>query len=471
MNLSKFRLRQAAEFAGLFALICLVSGVTLLPAAPVEAAGFYLPGRGVRPLGRAGAFVASGEGNLNSLWYNPANLTLSDGLKLTIDAGLINLNSDFTRAPRTDENGEQITYGKVSNESAPQASPQLLIGGPTGVDGLSWAAGFYAPYMSPVTYPESGSQRYTIISNSGSIMAFFHAALAYEVGDSFRIGAGFQNAIASFRLVSITSGYTGLHGRPEDSELDILSKVEMSDYFIPTGNLGVWVKLGEYVEAAMSVQGPVTVDDANAKLTVRMPSSPEFDNAELSNNTIGAKMQIPPVFRVGFRFVNDPIDIELTGVWEGWSSFDEIRATPKNTEVTGLPGIGSIPVGPLSIPQNAHDTYSLRLGGDYRVSTDLSLRAGLGYETSSIPDEYYSVFLPDADKYTLAAGLTWGFSDLEIDFGAAYYLYSDRTITNSKVRQINPTDTDQKLATIVGNGEYSASYLVLGLGVNYAFGE
>lgn len=471
MNLLKSGPRQAFEIAGLFALIGLAASLTVLPAAPAEAAGFYLPGRGVRPLGRAGAFVASGEGNLNSLWYNPANLTMGDALQLTVDVGLVNLSSDFTRAPRTDEFGEELSYGRVSNESLPQPIPQALIGGPTGVEGLSWAAGFYAPYMSGVTYPEQGPQRYTVVSNTGSIMGFFHGALAYEVGDSFRIGAGFQNAIASFRLVSVTSGYTGLHGRPEDADLDILSKVELSDYFIPTGNLGLWVKLGANFEAAMSVQGPVTVDDSDAKLTVRMPSSPEFDNAKLSNNSISTKMMLPPVLRVGFRFVTDPFDVELAAVWEGWSTFDEIRATPNDIAVEGVPGIGSIPVGALSIPQNFRDTYSIRLGGDYHLSSDLSLRAGLGFETGGIPDEYYSVFLPESDKYHLAAGLTWGFSDWELDVGVAYYLYGDKNISNSEVRQINPTDTDQKLATIVGNGEYSASYLVVGLGVNYAFGE
>src|SRR5690554_494446 len=113
MNLSTSRPRQASKFVGFFALVGLAASLTMLPAAPAEAAGFYLPGRGVRPLGRAGAFVASGHGNLNSLWYNPANLTLTDGMQLTVDVGLINLNTEFTRAPHIDENGEQITYGRV----------------------------------------------------------------------------------------------------------------------------------------------------------------------------------------------------------------------------------------------------------------------------------------------------------------------------------------------------------------------
>jgi long-chain fatty acid transport protein len=441
----------------------------LLIASEVFAGGFYLPGRGVRPMGRAGAFVASGEGNLNSLWYNPANLTLSDGLQLTVDLSVVDLAFDFKRAPRTNRSGETVTYARVQNSGAPQPIPQILIGGPTPNEDLSWAFGIYTPYMSPVSFPEDGPQRYTLIDNTGSVMGFMHAAVSYNIGDRVRVGAGFQNAFASFRLVSTTSGYTGLYGRPEDEGLDILSKIELADFFAPAGNVGVWVKLGPMVEAAISAQTPVFFEDTDATLTVRMPSNPEFDNARLSNNTLSASMVLPAVARVALRFVNDPVDLELTGVWEGWSSFDEISATPNDIAVEGVPGVGSIPVGPLNIPQNWQDTFSVRVGGDYRLNEKFTLRAGYNFETGAPPDAYYNVFSPDTDKHTLAAGFTWGGERWGLDLSTAYYLLADRQITDSKTRQINPTDAENELTTVVGNGDYSSRYFVMGMGVNYTF--
>jgi long-chain fatty acid transport protein len=441
----------------------------LLIAGEAFAGGFYLPGRGVRPMGRAGAFVASGEGNLNSLWYNPANLTLTEGMKFTVDLAVVDLAFDFQRSPRTTQGGDTVTYDSVQNSAASQPIPQILIGGPTPNKDLSWAFGIYTPYMSPVSFPEDGPQRYTLIDNTGSAMGFMHAAVSYQLGDAVRVGAGVQNAFASFRIVSTTSGYTGLHGRPEDKDLDILSKIELSDYFAPAGNLGIWVKLGPMLQAAISAQSPVAFEDTDAKLTVRMPSHPEFDNARMSNDTLSASMVLPAVARVALRLVTDPVDVELAGVWEGWSSFKEIQATPNDIEVEGVPGVGSIPVGPMNLPHNWQDTFSVRLGGDYKLDEKFTLRAGYNFETGAPPDAYYNVFSPDSDKHTVAAGFSWAMDRWEFDLSSAYYIFADRKITNSKARQINPTDAENELATIVGNGDYSSRYFVMGMGINYTF--
>lgn len=439
-----------------------------LMAAEVFASGFYLPGRGVRPLGRAGAYVASGDGDLNSLWYNPANLSLSDGLTLTVDASAVDLSFDFHRAPRI-EDDRRISYDPVSNSAPPELIPQIMIGGPTGVDKLSWAAGFYTPYMSSATFPENGPQRYTLIDNKGSLMAFLNAAVSYEISENIRVGAGFQNVIASFRLVSVTSGYTGPFGRPEDQDLDILTQIDLQDFFSPAGNVGMWVSLGPALEAAISAQTPVLIHDDDSKLDVRMPSHPAYDGARLSNDSVAAGFTLPAIVRVALRLVVDPVDVELAGVWEGWSVFDEISAKPNDVNVENVSGVGSIPVGPLTLPHNYRDTFSIRLGGDYRASQDLSLRAGYTFETGAVPDDHYSVFLPDSDKHMLAAGLSWNLDKWSLDAGTAYYFLADREITDSKMRQINPTDADDELATVVGNGDYSSRYFVFGLGANYRF--
>lgn len=450
--------------------LALALALLLMPTL-ADAAGYYLPGRGVRPMGRAGTFVASGAGDLNSLWYNPANLVFDRGLQLTIDSAFLDLDFRFARAPRTDEYGATTEYAPVSNEAPLQPSPQILIGGPTPLDGLSWAAGFYAPYTAAMTFPATGAQRYTLLTNSGSFLGFVHAALGYQIGDAIRVGAGFQNVIASSRMVSITSGYTGLHGRPEDPNLDILSEVRINDYFIPTGNAGIWLKLGPHIEAALAFQGPVYVQDDNATLKIRMPDSPEFDHATMSNDKISAAIQMPAVVRAGLRFVSESVDVELSADWQGWSIFDEVRATPKDIRVENAPGLSAIPIGPLSIPMHFQDTYSLRLGGDWRARHNLSVRAGLGFETTATPDEYYSVLMPESQKYFFSTGLSWDIDAWSFDLAAAYYHFADRTITNSQVHQLNPTDTANQLTSIVANGDYTARYIAFGLGITYAFGH
>lgn len=439
-------------------------------AADAFAAGFYLPGRGVRPLGRGGAYVVSGGQNLNSIWYNPANIAGLEDVTLTIDLALINLEFEHTRAPRTLPNGETQTYDPVRNQAPPKADPQLLIGGPLGVDGLAWGFGVYAPYLSGHTFPETGAQRYVLVDNDPSLLVFLHAVVAYEIGDHLRIGAGFQNVPAHFVLINVASGYTGLVGDPEDENLDILTKIELKDAFVPSGNIGVWVKLSEFIEAGISGQLPVVFRDTDAKLTTRLPSHPLFQNAQVEGDTLTSTIKFPPVVRAGLRFVQPTWDLELAGVWEGWSILSELNAVPNDIKVTNVPGLGSIPVGPLTIPLKWEDTFSVRLGSDFQVNDHFTGRAGYIFETAAIPDETYSVFLADSTKHALTLGGTFQFTEsLSLDAGFGYYYMRPRNITNSEWRQINPTDDQGKVTLIVANGTYKQTYVAGGLGVNWAF--
>ena len=435
------------------------------------AAGFSLPGRGVRPLGRAGAYVASGGGDLNSLWYNPANLAGMEELQLTVDAGLINLSFDFQRAPRTLDNGEVRTYEPVSNEAPPKISPQILIGGPLSKPyGLTWAFGAYAPYLSGHVFPENGPQRYTMVDNDASVLLYTHAALSWAPNDWVRVGAGLQNVWASFSVINVTSAYTGLYGDPEDEDLDILTRITLTSLFNPTANAGVWVKIAPILEGALSIQLPVQIRDDEAQIETRLPDNAFFANAEIQGDRIAGQMELPFMARVGLRLVpSEKFDYELSLVWENWSTLQGIDATPRNVTVEGVPGVGSIAIAPLSVPLGYQDTYSIRNGAEYAISESLRARAGYTFESSAVPDETYSVFLAEGNKHLFALGGSWIGESWSLDASLAYYLIPDRTITNSEVRQINPTDAEGENTLIVGNGDYAQTYVVGGVGLNKKF--
>src|SRR5688572_4735107 len=66
----------------------------LLWTATSDAAGMYWSDRGIRPLGRGGAFVA-GADDLGAIAYNPAGLA-DAGSSLLLDAALVNVRTEFT---------------------------------------------------------------------------------------------------------------------------------------------------------------------------------------------------------------------------------------------------------------------------------------------------------------------------------------------------------------------------------------
>jgi len=72
----------------------LAAAVTLA-SAEAHAAGLYFSARGVRPMGRAGAFVA-GADDLGAIWYNPAGLA-DAGTSFLADFTWLRFSVDYTR--------------------------------------------------------------------------------------------------------------------------------------------------------------------------------------------------------------------------------------------------------------------------------------------------------------------------------------------------------------------------------------
>jgi long-chain fatty acid transport protein len=69
--------------------------VAALVPSTTQAAGLYFSERGVRPMGRAGAFVA-GADDLGALWYNPAGLADTGGTVM-LDLGWLDFRNTYTR--------------------------------------------------------------------------------------------------------------------------------------------------------------------------------------------------------------------------------------------------------------------------------------------------------------------------------------------------------------------------------------
>src|SRR5580698_10781574 len=81
------------------ALAMALGAMVITQAGDARAAGLYFSDRGVRPLGRGGAFVA-GADDLGAIWYNPAGIVDAPSSFL-LDASWLNYSSDYTRQALT----------------------------------------------------------------------------------------------------------------------------------------------------------------------------------------------------------------------------------------------------------------------------------------------------------------------------------------------------------------------------------
>src|SRR5579859_4449240 len=83
--------------------------LALAASGEARAAGLYFSDRGVRPLGRGGAYVA-GADDLGAIWYNPAGIVDAPS-SILFDASWLHFTSEFTRRSQVlDSSGTVRVY-------------------------------------------------------------------------------------------------------------------------------------------------------------------------------------------------------------------------------------------------------------------------------------------------------------------------------------------------------------------------
>lgn len=462
---------------------------SLLAASSAEAGGLYLTDRGVRPLGRGGAFVA-GADDLHAVWYNPAGLA-DAGSAILVDFAWLNFSAEFARSTQvTDAGGtiRQIDYPEVKG-----ATPFLPL--PTLAGSYNFgkqkqytvAFSMIAPYTAVANYPETlngqpAPSRYSLITLEGSALVDAGIHFAYKISDKVRIGAGLQATVGKFasKVVFSASPSDRLIGAPEDPQYDALSQLDVGPIVAPSGNVGIIVAPIKQLRLGLSGQLPSWIN-APATVKVRLPTAAPFDRATQDGDEAQVKFRLPPIVRAGVELRTEPsqdarLRVEAAYVREFWSLHDSIDIESKNVRIYDITGFPSpFGVAPISIPRNFQDSNSFRLGGELGVKLSgywVDFRGGVSYETSAIPNDWVSPLTYDANKFipslggSLFIGEHWRMDAMGalVFMGTRYVAPEDAQVPRINPVRGNPTDTEP-----VNGGEYNARAIVLGVGVGYKF--
>lgn len=456
----------------------------LLGARPATAGGLYFSDRGVRPMGRAGAFVA-GADDLGALWYNPAGLADAK-TSVLLDFSILRFSSDYTRQLRIVDADDTVRYvgsPTVSGTSPVIPFPTLAASYDFGRQ-KEWtiAGGAYAPYPAIATYPETvdgqpSPARYALGSFDGSALILLGGSIAYKPTETLRLGLGI-GALVGFFQSTVTFSVSPpdrLLANAEQPEYDAASSFRVGPIFAPTGNLGaIWSPIKE-LRLGTSFQLPIVVS-SGATFDVRLPTAAIFDGARISGNDAHVKFALPPILRFGVEArPAEDLRIELAYVREFWSVHDSIDLTPEGVAIEGISGLPKrVPIPPIRFPRGFSDSNSYRLGTEYTFGLggySLDLRAGLSYETSAIPRPYLSLLTIDMDKITLSVGGSLHIGEhWRLDAVYAHLFASSVNVSpdEAKIPRVNPIAGNAPLEAVNG-GRYSASADLVGVGARYTF--
>jgi len=475
--------RVCRSRAAIHRLSLIVLGISI----SAQGGGLFFSDRGVRPLGRGGAFVA-GADDLSSFWYNPAGLA-DAGNAILSDFSWMHFTDDFTRQALVSDAGGTlytVDFPTVSGTTPFLPIPTLGLSRVLGREN-QWtiAGGVNAPYAALTSYPQTiqsgvpAPSRYSLVSLDGTALAILGAYVAYKPIELVRIGLGLQALVGTFNstVVFTTNPADRLIGAPEDPQYDSLSQVKASPVFAPSANLGVTLVPNRWLRIGASGQLPFVIN-APATVTVRLPNAPEFDNAQQVGDKAHVKMKLPGILRLGVEVSPfQTLRLEVSYVLEFWSAHHSIDIVPDNITLTGVTGFPSpYVVPPISIPRNFRNSNSVRIGGEYSglqlFSWTMHLRAGFNWDQSAIPDAYLSPLTVDLNKYTASLG-----GGIEIaphwrlDAVYAHIFGGDVSVPPSQaaVPRINPVKGNPVSVEAINGGHYSARADIFGGGFNFRF--
>ena len=472
-------------------LACAGALASAVVTARADAAGLYFSDRGVRPLGRGGAFVA-GADDLGAIYYNPAGVADAGG-QVLLDASWLHFTSDYTRraqVAQVDPNTGQPTgttwtrtFDPVHGTSPVLPIPTFAVSHDFGLERWSFAAGAFAPYSAITSYPETlGSQpapqRYSLITLDGSLLSVVGAWAAYRPSRQLALGAGVGALVGTF---SSSVAFTACVPErfvcaTEQPDWDANSRLSVGPIVSPTGNLGAIWSPSETWRVGASFQLPVWVD-APAKVSVRLPTASLFANASQDGQSGHVKFRLPWIARTGVEWRGaEQTRVELAVVVEGWQMHDRIDLVPDDIILRNVSGFPSAyKVGAISIPRDFQNAWSLRLGGEKGILLGryrIDLRAGAMYEKSAVPASHLSVLTVDLDKVvgTIGGSLHVGSWRFDAVYAHIFGISADVGTDQAAIPQLNPVRSNPPSSPdYVNAGKYEARADVLGMGLAYQF--
>jgi long-chain fatty acid transport protein len=445
----------------------------LLAASAGEAAGggLFLAPRAVRPLARGGAYVA-GADDVNALSYNPAGIGEAPNSAL-FDMGLPIHSTTFTRS-----GGLPSVEGQGFGIPSPSVGVVHDLGL---IEGLRFGLGVFFDSPMLQNWPsnlEDGSpapQRYAIENFRGSGFGKLALGAAYSLGEMVTVGASFHLLSGRFVAQMAVSACDGvICTQPENTDYDATMRMTIGSFFIPGAQLGLIVKPVSILRVGLAWESAYNFNEA-AELSMRMPTAPMFADASVFPEvpTAMVKMTIPMQLRGGVELRPDPfLRVEVAFDWEKWSDHARIDLEPEGVGMDDVLMLGRYQLQAMSIDRSFHDTWSVRLGAEYAPplgQRPLTVRAGVAYEPSAVPDETLTAMTVDLDKLIVGVGAGYALGSYQIELMYAYVWMRPRTIGDSQSLQMNPTRPAWDRRTAVGNGDYRSTAHIVGAGASYRF--
>jgi len=351
-----------------------------------QAGGFAIREQSATAQSYSFAGAASGSGYLSSMFWNPAVITMAPGWQSEAHLSVIVPRVDINPAPTvpTFALGGSGDIGQDAIVPTSYNSYQI--------NDMIWVGlASTAPYGLVTDPRENWAGQ--VYSRSSKIFSLnVNPILGVKLNDWLSVAAGPSLQYFDIRLkraAGVAPGAPSVILDGDDIGFGFTAGLTLTPFAGTTIGIGYRSRIDHELEGTLSAPAGVL-----APIAARIPISADLTTPD--QLTIGLSQAITPALTVH-------AGIE----WTNWSVLEApLVVGPGGRVVTDL-------------PLNYDDGFFYSLGMDYKLTNQLTLRAGVAYEESPIDTEIRSTRLPDNDRIWASIGLGYQWND-KLSFDIAY---------------------------------------------------
>ena len=409
----------------------LLAGGALLSGTAASAGGYQVTLAGQKNNGMGGVGVGLSLDQA-AMFYNPGALAMVKDRGVQVGVNLTMARNAFVAQGGNQQRELRNSY----------TTPLNFYAGFGPAEG-KFRAGIavYTPFGSKLQYADGWEGR-TALTDIDLKSIFVQPTVSYAITDHLSVGAGLvvlaYGAVNLQRDIPLPDSYGHI-------ELDGEAKRKIGF------NAGIFFKPSEKFSLGINYRSKIDAVVENGDVT--FSGIPSSFTSRFQATKFGATLPLIATTSIGIGVMpNDKLTLGFDVNLAEWSKYRTLRFD-FDQQINGSTSSES-----KRFYQNA---LTFRVGGQYKLTEGLTVRAGGSYDQTPVKDGYVTPETPDNDRLSGTVGASYAFGKFSLDLSGQYVGIKKRTETQAQLLDNGTTD---RIA-----GTYKTNIVIPGIGLNYSF--
>jgi long-chain fatty acid transport protein len=367
------------------------------------AGGFQLSDHSITALGRAQAGYGIVGDDASAAHFNPAGMSLLKRSQFQLGAAFIQAEGKFTDTGSTGAN-----TGVNADGAQNSITPNIYLIIPIN-ERTRFGLGITSPFASNTDYQDDFVGRFSGLETNIETINI-NPSLSYKINDLISVGFGLSYQKFDVTLSgAVSPAVANSRLTIEGDSAQVAYNFGAMFSFADKSHLGISYRS----KTDHDIKGTATFSDLTAATNGTFAATADFTTPE----TVYVAYNKP---------LTEKWDLSLGYRWTRWSRFQRLDILFP----TGVASQSSF------IDAQWNDVKTIALGTDYQLNKKWTVRAGLAFDDSPIPDSTRSVRTVDADRTWYSVGTSYKATEnLQWDFAYRYIKFDnapvDQNITRS----------------------------------------